>query len=78
MNYLNFDRLIGSNRLTGDDGGLLVRPELVVGLAGVLAEVALVHAGDAQHVPVATVADHRRRVQQFAVLKLRSHHMSLN
>ena len=58
--------------LTGDNGGLLVGPELVVRLAGVLAEVALVHAGDAQHVAVAPVADHRRRVKQFAVLKLRS------
>ena len=39
-------------------------------LAGVLAEVALVHAGDAQHVPVAPVADDRGGVQEFPVLEL--------
>ena len=58
------------NRLTRDDGGLLVGPELVVGLARVLPEVALVHAGDAQHVPVAPVADDRGGVQEFPVLEL--------
>ena len=57
------------NRLTRHDCGLLVGPELVVCLARVLPEVALVHARDAQHVPVPSVADHRRGIQEFPVLE---------